>query len=139
MSEPRWPVITGVLVGAVFAAVGVASLLGESHDTHPAVVVRWVVGLAIVHDLVLVPVVLLVGVAVRRWAPRAWLAGALLVSGAVSLVAWPLARGYGRQSSNPSLLPRNYAHGLLVVLGVTWLGAVVVALMLRWTTKEDAG
>ncbi|MBW8825417.1 MAG: hypothetical protein JF603_03565 [Acidobacteria bacterium] len=66
-------------------------------------------------------------------------ARALLVSGAESLVAWPLARGYGRQSSNPSLLPRNYAHGLLVVLGVTWLGAVVVALMLRWTTKEDAG
>jgi uncharacterized membrane protein YgdD (TMEM256/DUF423 family) len=137
MTAPRWPVVTGVLVGAAFGAVGVVSLLNEAHDTHPAVVVRWVVGLAVVHDLLLVPVVLLVGAAVHRWARRAWLAGALLVSGPVVLVTWPLVRGYGRQAGNPSILPRNYAQGLAVVLVVTWLGALTVGLVLRWRAKEE--
>jgi uncharacterized membrane protein YgdD (TMEM256/DUF423 family) len=137
MTGPRWPVVTGVLVGAAFGAVGLLSLLNESHDTHPAVVVRWVVGLAVVHDLVLVPIVLLVGLAVHRWARRAWLAGALLVSGSVVLVAWPLVRGYGRQAGNPSVLPRNYAQGLVLVLAVIWLGALATALVLHWRTKEE--
>ena len=133
MSEPRWPVITGALIGTAFAAVGISSLLGESHDTHPAVVVRWVVGLAVVHDLILVPLVLVVGVVVHRWAPaRRWVASALLVSGSLTLVAWPFVRGYGRQAGNPSILPRNYAHGLAAVLALVWIGTIAMALVLRW-------
>ncbi len=67
---PRWPVVVGVVVGAVFAAVGVRSLLGASADTHPSAAAIWVVGLAVAHDLLLVPVVLVIGVALARWAPR---------------------------------------------------------------------
>ena len=135
MSDPpRWPIVTGAVVGAGFAAVGVASLLQESHDTHPFVTARWVVGLALAHDLVLVPLVLVVGAAVRRWSPataRPFVAGGLIVSGALALVAWPLVRGYGRSAGNPSILPRDYGRGLLVALAVTWVLVLVLHLIRR--------
>lgn len=132
--QPRWPVVTGAAVGAAIASVGVVSLLQESHDTHPAVVVRWVVGLAVVHDLVLVPFVLAVGTAVHRFVPattRAVVAGGLLVSGVLVLVAWPLVRGYGRSAGNPSILPRDYGTGLAVALATTWAVAAVLAFLVR--------
>lgn len=136
MNEPRWPVITGAITGTALAAVGVVSLLREPADTNPAAVLRWVVGLAVVHDVVLVPAVLVVGVVVRRWAPSAWLAAALLVSGVVTLVAFPFVRGYGRLDDNPSILPRNYARGLALVLVLSWLIALGAALVARWTGKR---
>jgi hypothetical protein len=137
MNEPRWPVVVGVVTGVALASVGVVSLLRESADTHPGAVVRWVIGLAIVHDLVLVPIVLVIGVGLRRWAPKAWVAAALLVSGVVTLVAWPFVRGYGRLANNPSILPRNYGRGLAIVLALTWSVALCGALAFRWTGKQN--
>ena len=131
MREPRWPIAAGALVG-------VQSLLAESDDTHPPVVIRWLVGLTVAHDLMLVPVVLVVGVVVPRWAPaRAWVAAGLVVSGSLSLVAWPLVRGYGRQAGNPSILPRDYGHGLAVYLVVVWLVTAALALLLRRRRFHD--
>jgi hypothetical protein len=137
MNEPRWSVVAGVVTGVALASVGVVSLLRESTDTHPGSVVRWVIGLALVHDLVLVPIVLAVGVGLRRWAPKAWVAAALLVSGVVTLVAWPFVRGYGRLANNPSILPRNYGRGLAIVLALTWLVALGGALAFRFTGKQN--
>lgn len=135
--RPRWPVVVGALVGSLLCAVGVGSLLDNASDTHPPVVVRWVIGLAVVHDLVLAPVVLVIGLAVRRWAPgRALVGGALLVSGSVAIVAWPLVRGYGRQAGNPSLLPRDYGRGLAVVLAAVWLAAAGIGSVVRWRRNK---
>jgi hypothetical protein len=136
VSEPRWPIVAGTLAGVALATVGVISLLRESADTNPAAVVRWVVGLAVLHDLLLAPVVLGVGVGLRRWAPKAWVAAALLVSAVVTLVAWPFVRGYGRLGNNPSILPRNYGRGLAIVLVLTWLVAFGGALAFRWSAKR---
>ena len=135
---PRWPVVTGAVVGVALMAVGVSSLLQESHDTHPFVTARWVVGLALAHDLVLAPLVVLVGAALRRWVPlgaRAFLAGGLVVSGALTLIAWPLVRGYGRSAGNPSILPRDYGRGLLVALVATWVVTALLALRARTRTS----
>jgi hypothetical protein len=136
VSEPRWPIVAGSLTGAALATVGVVSLLRESADTHPGAVVRWVIGLAILHDLLLAPVVLVIGAGLRRWAPKAWVAAALLVSGVVTLVAWPFVRGYGRLANNPSILPRNYGRGLAIVLALTWFVAGAGALVVRLTARR---
>jgi hypothetical protein len=96
------------------------------------------VGLALAHDLVLAPVVLLVGAGVRRVVPagaRPLVAGGLLVSGVLGLVAWPLVRGYGRSAGNPSVLPRDYGRGLLVALAATWAVVLVLHLVRRLTTR----
>jgi hypothetical protein len=95
------------------------------------VVARWVVGLALAHDLVLAPLVLGVGAAVRRGVPgraRPFVTGGLVASGALVLVAWPAVRGYGRLAGNPSILPRDYGTGLAVAVGATWLLVGVAAL-----------
>lgn len=131
---PRWPVVTGVGVGAAFAAFGVFTLITAADDTNPPAAVRWLLALVVLHDLVLVPFVLLVSTAVRRLLPRRLsrrVNGAMLVSGAVGLVAWPLVRGYGRSPGNPSILPRDYGTGLLVTLALIWGTTVLLVLLDR--------
>jgi hypothetical protein len=120
----------GLALGVPLMAWGVRGILDESARTHPAELGRWIIGSAVVHDAVLLPLVLALGVVVRRavpqaaWAPVRW---ALATTGVLVLVAWPFVRGYGRRSGNPSLLPRDYGGGLLVALAVVWLAAAVLA------------
>ncbi len=88
-------------------------------------------GGALVHDLVLVPLVLVAGWVlhrvVRAGPTRSVLTWCLATSGVLALVAWPFVRGYGRQASNPSLLARDYARGLAVYIAAVWaVGAVVL-------------
>lgn len=130
----RWPVVAGAMVGIAFGIVGLRSLVIAGDDARPAATLTWVVGLAIAHDLLLVPVVLVIGVAVKRLSPaamRAWIGGGLLVSGAVSLVAWPLVRGYGRAAGNPSLLPRDYGTGLVTTLAIVWVATLACGMINR--------
>lgn len=132
MKPSKLAIGIGAVVGVALGAVGVVSLFNESHDTHPPVAIRWVLGLALAHDLLLVPLVLAIGVAVRRWMPgtlRPFVATGLVVTGATLLFAWPFVRGYGRLRNHPSLLPRNYAHGLVATLGAVWLVVVITALV----------
>lgn len=111
-----WTFWVGTAAGWGIMAAGVAGLLG-ARRTMPAEVARFVVGAAAVHDLVLAPFVGLVGaVLLGRLAPRARRAAAtiLLVVAPIALFAFPLVRGYGRRPGNPSVLPGNYASGLLI-------------------------
>jgi hypothetical protein len=131
---PRWPVVTGAVVGLACTVVGFRSLLVESGDTHPTATAAWVVALAVAHDLLVVPVVLAIGVAVKRLSPpgvRAPIETGLLVSGSLALIAWPLVRGYGRLPDNPSILPRDYGAGLVAILILVWVATLALALLGR--------
>jgi len=112
-----WAIIAGAVVGAV----------ADRRDAQPLELARWVIGAAIVHDLVWLPLVALAGVALSRVArgrlPRA-LAWAVATSAVLVVVAWPFVRGYGRQRGNPSLLPRNYALGVAAYLVAIWVVAL---------------
>lgn len=122
----------GVVVGWSGIAFGLWSALSHSGATRPVGLGVYVVGLALVHDMVLAPVTLAAAAGVRRVAPRAargLVLGALVVSATVTLFAYPFVRGFGEQPDNPSLLPRDAVAGLLLVLSVVW--AMAAALMLR--------
>ncbi|RFS83866.1 hypothetical protein D0T12_16780 [Actinomadura spongiicola] len=83
----------------------------------------WFAGAAVLHDAVLVPVVLVVGAATGRL-PGPWRRAtrtALVVGGAVTVVAAPLVLGYGRRADEPSRLPLPYDRNLAVVLAVVVL------------------
>ncbi|MGH9212126.1 MAG: hypothetical protein ACRD2C_15785 [Acidimicrobiales bacterium] len=126
----RRGLVAGLVVGLPVIAYGIRGVLVDADDTHPAELVRWVVGAAVVHDAVLAPLALAVGWGLRRVVPRwAWpaLRSGLLVTVALSLVAWPLVRGYGRDPAIPSLLPRDYGAGLAAALALVWLAAAVWA------------
>ncbi len=116
----------GLALGVPVMAWGVRGLLAASARVDPAELARWIVGAALVHDLVVIPATLAVGLGLRRivpptaWPPVRW---ALATSAVVTALAWPFVRGYGRTPSVPSLLDRPYGSGLLVLLGLVWLSA----------------
>jgi hypothetical protein len=115
-----------VCVGWAAIAFGLWSLLSRPEATHPPAVAAWLVGLALAHDLVLAPAVLLVAWLLRRVAPRIALGlvlGALAISAIVALYAFPLVQRYGAQPDNPSFLPRDVGAGLLLVIAVVWVVA----------------
>ena len=129
MSPWRWP-----LYAAGTAMVGwglYGQVLGD--DTKPArVAVLWVAA-ALANDLVLAPLVLVLGLVGRRVLPgrlRGSLQGGAFVAGVLVLLAVPALGRYGARSDNPSVLPRDYTSGLLVALAVVG-GATVLHAAVR--------
>ncbi|HUR22606.1 MAG TPA: hypothetical protein VMZ73_01920 [Acidimicrobiales bacterium] len=122
-------------VGWAVIGWGVAGIFRHSLDTRPANLAKFVVGGALLHDLIIAPVLILVGVLVARAVPgRASgpVQAALAISAIVALFSWPLVRAYGLAANNPTSLPHNYGLNLLIVLGVVWaVAAAAVVLKLR--------
>lgn len=121
-----WSVIAGAVIGA----------FADRRDAQPTVLARWLVSSALLHDLLWLPIVAVVGAVLAR-AGRggrvpAAVRWAVATSAVLMLIAWPFVRGYGRNRGNPSLLPRNYAHGLLAYLLLTWLLAGLTLAVGRW-------
>lgn len=138
--NPRvfWPMAAA---GASIMCFGVYGLLAESGRTHPDQWIRWFLGAALVHDFVLAPIVAIAGALVARCVParyRAIVQGALIASGMVALTAYPFVRGYGRSPDNPTVLPNNYAAGLLAVLGAIWLLAACLAWRARRARRSGS-
>ena len=122
------------VAGWALIAWGVRGALHHHIDTRPAELARFFFGGVILHDLVLVPLVLIAGVVLGRTVRGRWKApvqAALIISGCAALFAWPEVRDYARVLHNPSSLPHNYTVGLLVVVAVVWAGTAVVALVRR--------
>lgn len=119
-------------VGWAVIGWGVYGIFSNSLDTRPANLAKFVVGGALLHDLLIAPVVILAGVLVARAVParaRVPVQAALVVSGIVALFAWPLVRAYGLAANNPTSLPHNYGLNLLIVLGVVWAVAAAAILL----------
>ena len=126
----RTGLLVGLALGLPVLAYGLRGALVDAADTHPAELARWVVGLAVVNDLLVLPAAGLVAWAAHRWVPaRAWPAvrGGLFAAAVLVAVAWPLLAGYGDDPANPSLFPRDYGAGLAAVLAAVALVTSVAA------------
>jgi hypothetical protein len=124
---PRRGALFWLTAAAGWAVIlwGVRGALHHHIDTRPDQLVRFLLGGALVHDLVLAPAVLVVGVLIARRVGGRWrapLQSALFISATLALFTYPQLRGYGRVLHNPTSLPHNYATNLAVVVA-----AVVVA------------
>ena len=94
-----WSVMAGAVIGA----------FSDRRDAQPTELARWLVGSALLHDLLWLPIVAVVGAVLAR-AGRggrvpAAVRWAIATSAVLVLIAWPFVRGYGRNRGNPSLLP----------------------------------
>ena len=122
-------------IGWAVIGWGVFGIFSNSLDTRPANLAKFVVGGALLHDLLIAPVVILAGVLLARSVParaRGPVQAALVVSAIVALFAWPLVRAYGLAANNPTSLPHNYGRNLLVILGLVWaVAAGAILLKLR--------
>lgn len=129
-------------VGWAVMAAGAWGLVSEADRTRPVDAVRFVLGLAVAHDLVVAPLVVAAGWAVARAVPasvRGPVQAALVASAMVAVFAYPFVRGYGRVTTNPSILPRDYASGALAVLAAVWaVAAIALATRRRRRGAERA-
>jgi len=108
---------------------GVWGLFDNSTRTSPEQWIRWFMGSLVVHDFVIAPLTLAVGAILVARIPhplRAPFQAGLIASAFIVLTTWPLVRGYGLRSDNPSALPNDYLGGLAMVLIAVWsvVGAV---------------
>jgi len=113
---------------------GVRGALRHSVDTRPGELARFLIGGALIHDLLVAPVALLAGLAVARVVRPHWRAAvqaAAVISACVALVAYPLVRGYGRAANNPTSLPHNYGWNLALVVSAVWVVTLAVAAVAR--------
>jgi mannitol-specific phosphotransferase system IIBC component len=121
--------------GWVGIGFGLWGIFSNRLDTRPANLAKFVVGGALLHDLLFAPLVLLAAVALARVVPgraRSTVLAALFVTGAVALFSYPLVRAYGLAANNPTSLPHNYALNLAIVVAVVWaVAAAVLVVRLR--------
>jgi hypothetical protein len=119
-------------IGWAIIAWGVVGIFSHSLDTRPANLARFVVGGALLHDLLIAPLVILAGVLVARRVParaRGPVQAAMAISAIVALFAYPLVRAYGLAANNPTSLPHNYGLNLVILLAVVWAAAGVAVLL----------
>ncbi|WP_121830073.1 hypothetical protein [Streptomyces sp. S1] len=93
-------------------------------------VLVWLAGALVVHDGLLAPLVLAVGLLIAGRPERGLWRGALVIAGSVVLVTLPLLLRPG-PAPNPSALPLPYGRNLAIVLAAVAVGAVSLGLVRR--------
>ena len=115
-------IVTGAL-GIVLMAVGAVLLAtgGQIKD-----VALWLAGAVVLHDGIIAPLVLGIGLLLAAVPARGAVRGALVVAGCLTMVALPVLLRPGRPT-NPSALPLDYLRNWLLVLAAV---AVLTAVLL---------
>lgn len=130
-----WWYWLALVLGWAVIANGLRGVLADVGATPPVRLGIWVVGLALLHDAVVAPVAYLAGWAIGRLAPRTWALPVQLGVAASALAVaytWPYLRGYGRLTTNPSVLPLAYGRNLGIAVSVIWVATIV------WGTRRHA-
>ncbi|MBX6384504.1 MAG: hypothetical protein IRZ07_16280 [Microbispora sp.] len=133
MTIPR---LLGYGLGGGLIATGFAGLIADARHTDPLGWALWFGGVIAAHDAVLVPLVLLTGVAVGRLRRPSPVRAGLTIAALLSFVALPMVAGIGRRADNPSLLPLDYGRNLLVVLSLIALGTALTAIAGRLRARR---
>lgn len=134
-----WLFWCGVLIGWAVMAFGVWGAIYEGRRVDQSLAI-WMIGGLVAHDLVAAPLVFLAGATLRRVVGsryRAAVHAALFVSAMFVVVSVPVLGGFGLRRDNPSVLPRDYATGLLVILAAIWTLTAVV-LFMAWRASRRA-
>ncbi|RPF39214.1 hypothetical protein [Streptomyces sp. TLI_185] len=113
--------VTAGAVGVTLMGVG-AFLLMDVRDLSDVLV--WLGGAVVLHDAVIAPVVLLAGLLLVRGGVRGPVRGALLVVGALTMVALPVLLRPGK-TANSSVLPLDYPRNWLIAVVAVATGAAL--------------
>ena len=98
----------------------------------------WLVGVVVLHDAVLAPIVVVIGVvAARTLERRAVAAVAFLIWGTLTLAVANVLSGVGGKPDMASLLNRPYMSAWLVLSGVILGGALAVTARTGGRNRAD--
>ncbi|MGW4054316.1 hypothetical protein ACWENA_26180 [Streptomyces sp. NPDC004779] len=126
-----------VLGGLGVALAGLGTWLVVT-GPDPAGVLLWLAGALILHDGVIAPLVLAVGLLLVGRSDRTLLRGTLIVAGSLTFVALPLLVRPG-SPPNPSALPLPYGRNLAIVLAVVAVVAGARILIRRRRERAQRG
>ncbi|GAA3342850.1 hypothetical protein GCM10017714_32990 [Curtobacterium pusillum] len=121
-----------VVVGVLVIAFGAYVLVTTVRPVRIGGLATWLLGAVVLHDAILSPFVVAVGLLLRRTgrALRAWalvVVQAVVVLGSVlALVVLPEIAAKAQGQKNPTVLPFDYGARLLLVEGVLLLVVVAV-------------
>ncbi|MFG2867103.1 hypothetical protein [Streptomyces sp. NPDC048338] len=134
VSPLRWA--TGGL-GLVLIGIGVWRIAAQPA---PAEVLVWLAGAVVLHDAILAPLVLALGLLLVGSRDRGLLRGASIVAGSVLLVTLPLLLRPGAPP-NPSALPLPYGRNLVIVLAAVAVtaGGLLLERRRRARRRERVG
>jgi len=101
----------------------------------------WLVAAVVIHDGLVAPITIGVGVALTRVPPRArrYLQGALLVGALITVIAVPLIGRQGTQPESKAILLRDYGANFALLLGLTAAVALVLYALRVWRSEQPAG
>jgi hypothetical protein len=121
----------GVAAGWAIIAFGVHSAFRTAVASRPGHSIVPLLLLAVGNDLLLAPLVIALGLALRRVVRPGPVVGpvvaAALISVLVTAFTWPEIRHYGKDPALASSLQTlDYTTGLLTVIGAVWAGAALV-------------
>ena len=106
--------------GVLLLLYGGVRLVAEVPAALPGLAL-WMVGIAVIHDGLLSPVVVGVGWLLARTVPpsgRRYLQAALVVGGLITIITIPLIARRGTQPPAKALLLQNYGANLAILLGL---------------------
>jgi hypothetical protein len=128
-------------IGIIGILWGAAHLLIDPHKTHLIGLIVWLGAGLVLHDGVLVPVIAVIGFVLTKYVPapmRSYIQGALVTMGVVTIVALPLIYRHGKTLPGKTLLERDYARNLIVILGLI-VAVAVAAYVVRMLREESSG
>lgn len=125
-----------ILVGFGVMAWAVVGVFSEAERTAPASWFTWLIGGALVHDLVVLPLVLLVGAgfaSLGRPGLARSLRWAVAVGAVITVASFPVVARFGARSDNPTVLPLPAGRNLVYI----WVGLLAVAVVvgLLWDRR----
>ena len=126
------------MIGWVVMVVSVVGAVDELRPDEVRSWVQWVLGAALVHDLVVLPLVLGGGWLLTRLVPLPWrvpVRTAVVVAAVVSLTVWPIARRWGAREDNPSILPLPVARNLAAIVALLLVGSLVAGAVTAWRRR----
>lgn len=126
---------TCLVAGVGIVGYGLAGAWADRADTRPAGLGVWLAGSGVAHDALVAPVLVVAALVTGRLpvAARLPVRLGLALSVLLTVLFWPVVRGWGRSPSVPSALPLDYGRNLVVVLALVWLtaGVTVVVRIVR--------
>ena len=132
--RPHLAQVACLVVGWAVIVFALHGMISEP-SANPPNLFRLLIGLNVVNDAIVIPIVLVISLLVRRVLPRWALVPVqigLFASAVVVLYAYPLLGGWGHTArAGPSRLPHDYADSLAVVLGTIWVVCALGALAAR--------
>jgi len=130
-----------VVVGVLVIAFGAYVMVTTVRPNRIGGLGTWLLGAVILHDAILSPFVVLVGLGLRRAgrALRLWVLvvvqAAVVLGSVLALVVLPEIAAKHHGAKNPTVVPFDYTTRLLVVEGALLL-VVVAVLVVGWLTAR---